>query len=345
MKLFSWAPVSAFGLLGTASPVSGTPRYNVNNRAVVTTAEVTNLQFFAQYAGASYCNSENAPGSTVNCSENVCPDVTAAGAKVVASFHGDITDIQGFVSSDDKNKLIVASIKGSESIRNWIADLSFIAVDCDLVKDCKIHVGFLTAYNEIKDELMSALKTATKANPSYRIVFTGHSLGGAVTTVAAANARKEGYEADIITYGSPRVGNEEFASFVTNQTGAEFRVTHLDDPVPRLPPLFLDYRHTSPEYWLSDGASNTTSFKASDIKVCAGSANKDCNAGTDDFDVDAHLFYFEHISGCGEKGLSFKRRDVTRHMATTEPKDISDEDLRAHIDDWLAKDRELAGVL
>ncbi|OTA67853.1 lipase [Hypoxylon sp. EC38] len=347
MKQLSWAVVSALGLLVTASPVPGTPRYNVNNRDedTVTIAEVTNFRFFAQYAGASYCNSENTPGSTVNCSENVCPDVTAAGAKVVASFHGHITDIQGFVSSDDTNKLIVTSIKGSESIRNWIADLSFIAVPCDLVDGCLIHAGFLTAYNEIEDDMMAALKEAKKANPSYRTVFTGHSLGGAVATVAAANARNEGYDADLITYGSPRVGNQEFVDFVTNQTGAEYRVTHLDDPVPRLPPIILNYRHTSPEYWLSSGDANKTDFTTSDIKVCEGFANTDCNGGTGGLDVDAHVFYFEHISGCGQDGLSFKARDVTHDMATTEPKDISDEELLARLEDWVAQDREFSGTL
>ncbi|KAI0835370.1 alpha/beta-hydrolase [Hypoxylon sp. FL0890] len=345
MKQFRWAVVSAFGLLVTASPVPGTPRYNVNSRSTVTTAEVTNLQFFAQYAGASYCNSEDLPGSTVNCSENVCPDVTAAGAKVVATFHGDITDIQGFVSSDDKNELIVASFKGSESIRNWITDLSFIAVSCDLVDGCLVHAGFLTAYNEIKDDLMTALNTAKEANPSYKTVFTGHSLGAAVATVAVANARNDGYDADLITYGSPRVGNKEFVSFVTNQSGAEYRVTHLDDPVPRLPPIIFGYRHTSPEYWLSDGSANTTIYKASDIKVCDGFANTDCNAGTHGLDIDAHRYYFEHIGACGEDGISFKPRDVTYDMATTEPKDISDEELLAQLDDWVEKDREFSETL
>lgn len=54
--------------------------------AVVTEAELSTLEFFAQYAAASYCNSEVSLGSVVTCTENTCPDVTAAGATVLATF-------------------------------------------------------------------------------------------------------------------------------------------------------------------------------------------------------------------------------------------------------------------
>lgn len=135
-------------------------------------------------------------------------------------------------------------------------------------------------------------------------------------------------------------------SFVTAQPGSESRVTHLDDPVPRLPPIVLGYRHTSPEYWLSGGEANTTAYAAADVKVCDGFANVDCNAGTTGLDGDAHVYYFEHISGCGQEGISFRRRrDVTKDMATKEPEDISDEDLEAKLNDWVAQDREYVSTM
>lgn len=343
MKPFSCAFVLALALPAIATPVPETLR--LNDRDVVTEDELSTLKFFAQYAGASYCNSEASVGSVINCTENVCPDVTAAGAKVLTTFSGEITDVQGFVSADDTNQLIVVSIKGSESVRNWIADLSFIAVPCDLVDNCLVHVGFLTAYNEIAEELLAGVANATAAYPNYKIIFTGHSLGGAVNTLAAGYARKQGFAVDVYSYGSPRVGNDAFVSFITDQPGLESRVTHLDDPVPRLPPIVLGYRHTSPEYWLSDGVANTTTYTAADVKVCDGFANVDCNGGTTGLDGDAHVYYFEHISGCGQSGISFKKRDVTKDMATKEPEDISDADLEAKLDDWVAQDRAYVSTL
>ncbi|KAI0883192.1 alpha/beta-hydrolase [Annulohypoxylon maeteangense] len=347
MKQFTFALVSALGLLATASPVPLSRRLLINDRAAVTAAEMSILEFYAQYAGSSYCNSEVTVGSTITCSDDVCSDVEAAGAKVLATFSGDVTDIQGFVSSDDTNKLIVASFRGSSSIRNWIADLSFILVSCDLVSGCLTHAGFLTAYKEISSALLAALKKAVAANPTYKIVFTGHSLGGAVATLAAGYARKQGYAADLYTYGSPRVGNKAFVSYVTNQTGSEYRVTHLDDPVPRLPPIILNYRHTSPEYWLSTGTSNTTSYTAADVQVCEGFSNTKCNAGTGGLDIAAHLHYFEAISGCGAGGLSWKREtaNVTSDMATTAYEAVTDEDLQTRLEDWVSQDKEYAESL
>ncbi|KAI8959102.1 alpha/beta-hydrolase [Daldinia sp. FL1419] len=336
MKRFSCALVLAFGLLAAASPVPAPP-FVISNGTTVTAADVSTFKFFSQYAGASYCNSDVDVGSTVTCAENTCPDVTSAGAKVVKTFSGHLTDIQGFVSTDDTNQLIVASVRGSHSVRNWIADLSFIPLPCDLADDCLIHSGFLASWKEIEDDLLDGVSEAKKANPSYKIIFTGHSLGGAVATVAAGYARDQGYELDLYTYGSPRVGNQAFVDFVTAQPGGEFRVTHLDDPVPRLPPIAVDYRHTSPEYWLSDQSGNTTVYAASDVKVCEGFANTDCNGGTHGLDIFAHLNYLGHISGCGPDGIAFRRRGNRR--------DVSDEELIERLSNWAEADKVAASAI
>lgn len=177
--------------------------------------------------------------------------------------------------------------------------------------------------------MTTAVAAAKTANPSYSIVFTGHSLGAAVATVGAAYIRKAGSSIDIYTYGSPRVGNKAFVAFVTDQAGAENRVTHLDDPVPRLPPIILNYRHTSPEYWLSDGTATTTEYTASDIVVCEGYSNIACNAGTTGFDTDAHGYYLEAISGCSPDGTPLKRRDDS---------DMSDAEIAVKLDSYVAQD-------
>lgn len=104
-----------------------------------------------------------------------------------------------------------------------------------------------------------------------------------------------------------QIGNTVFANYVTAQAGSEFRVTHLDDPVPRLPPILLGFRHTSPEYWLSTGNATTEDYTVADIKVCEGIANVNCNAGTSGFDVTAHINYLGPIQLCAADPLLFRR--------------------------------------
>lgn len=76
-------------------------------------------------------------------------------------------------------------------------------------------------------------------------------------------------------------------------------MTHLDDPVPRLPSHDLGYYHTYYEYWLSDGSATTTAYTNADVVICEGYYNDDCNsAGTISTDFTAHSYYLRHISVC-----------------------------------------------
>jgi hypothetical protein len=247
---------------------------------------------------------------------------------LIRHCRGEDTGIGGYVSTDATRKEIVISIRGSSNVRNWIANLDFVFTSCsDLSTSCKAHSGFKEAWDEVSTAAKAAIATAKTANPTYTVVATGHSLGGAVATLAAAYLRQAGYSIDLYTYGSPRVGNDYFANFVTSQTGAEYRLTHLDDPVPRLPPIIFGYRHTSPEYWLSTGTATTTTYAIADIEVCEGIANIDCNAGTLGLDIEAHLIYFEDLSGCTGT-FTWKRDDVT------------DAELEAKVNNWAQQDVE-----
>jgi len=146
-------------------------------------------------------------------------------------------------------------------------------VPCDLAFGCLVHTGFYASWKEISSRVLQGVKAATAANPTWPIVVTGHSLGGAVATIATPYIRKANLKADLYTSGSPRVGNSVFVKYVTNQAGGEYRLTHEADPFARLPHIIFNYRHTSPEYWLKEPA-----LSSADIKICTGYADVGCNA-------------------------------------------------------------------
>lgn len=328
--------------LASASPMSVgdyTTAFKVESRGTSTTlltkfgfiltcldtikdVDVTNFNFYAEHSGAAYCNAGAAIGDNVNCGGN-CPTLEGSTTKVLGAWKGLVTGIGGYVSVDEKRKEIVFSVRGSTNLRNWIANLNMDLEPTTLVSGGKVHDGFNTAWNEMSAEVMSTVKAAAAKYPGFKIVATGHSLGGAVATIGAGFLRKAGHAIDIYTFGAPRSGNGAFADFISAQPGNEFRVTHRDDPVPRLPPIFLGYRHTSPEYWLSETFSDRDDYPLSEIKMCEGNANVACNAGTFGFDILTHNTYFGAISACGTIGGS-KRTD--------------DAQLEAKVNAWTQKD-------
>ncbi|KAK4147195.1 Alpha/Beta hydrolase protein [Dichotomopilus funicola] len=285
-----------FAGLSLASVVLGAP--SLNRRDVVTPQEFDALKLFAQWSSAASCNGKRAAGQPVTCVEGQCTLFESHGATVVASFGGSLLDMEGFVGIDPASKQIVVSFRGTTTTANTIADLLAVQVPCDFTSGCLVHTGFYASWLEVADRAHAAVTAALTANPSFSVISTGHSLGGAVATLAAASLRDAGVPVDLYTYGSPRVGNLAFAEYVTAQPGREYRVTHSDDPVPRLPPLLLNYRHTSPEYWIDAGSDGV--LTTDEVKYCEGYASTGCNAGTTALDFDAHSWYFQQLKGCAD---------------------------------------------
>lgn len=241
-----------------------------------------------------------------------------------------MTGIGAYVATDSIRKEIVLSVRGSNNIRNFITDVIFAWRDCDFTAQCKLHTGFAQAWDEIKDASTKAIKAARAKNPNYKLVITGHSLGGAVATIGAAYLRRDGLAVDVYTFGSPRVGNDKFANWFSAQAGGQWRVTHENDPVPRLPPMFTGYRHVTPEYWLSGGKATKTDYTIGQVRVCQGISSIGCNAGTLIVDIFAHLYYLGETSACSGFPLQLRGEE-----------DLP-EDLKQRLAAWSLKDQEFA---
>ncbi|KAE8824634.1 hypothetical protein PTNB73_07480 [Pyrenophora teres f. teres] len=273
---------------------------------------MSQFELMGQYSTAAYCpNNFNSPGDQIECASGNCPRVQDADSVTAAEYSRYViphvpqdegtqetsTDVTGFVAVDHTNQLIVVSFRGSSSLDNWRTNLEFDVTQTNLCDDCTAHRGFWQSWLDAKDRVQSAVQQAAASFPKYKITVTGHSLGAAIATLAAATMRHDGYTVALYNFGSPRIGGAKINNYITNQPGGNYRITHWNDPIPRLPLLTMGYVHVSPEYYINKPTGQNV--QASDIKVYEGSMNLRGNMAWLYVDVEAHRWYFDSISTCG----------------------------------------------
>lgn len=118
---------------------------------------------------------------------------------------------------------------------NWFTNLQGIMKPLSFNEDVKVHGGILDAYVAMKDEIRDSVRSYLHKHPSANIFVTGHSLGGALADLAAADIKYHMKSAVnkvyLYTYGAPRVGNEAWANamFEMFPRGYHYRLVNLDD--------------------------------------------------------------------------------------------------------------------
>ena len=107
--------------------------------------------------------------------------------------------------------------------------------------DVSVELGFWEWYNYLLPGVTSALQETAKKYGVYTVAVTGHSAGASCATLHAfdlargANATAGFVLAQVVTFGSPRTGNDEFysshAELIPASKYIQWRVTHYHDMV------------------------------------------------------------------------------------------------------------------
>jgi len=108
-------------------------------------------------------------------------------------------------------------------LASWLGNLDMAMVAWP--RGGKVHRGFRTMLMEIWEEISEALDEI-----HVPLFYTGHSLGGALATLAASLRPPQA----VYTFGAPRIGNAAFA-----ETLAGMQIYHVCNPkdiVTALPP-------------------------------------------------------------------------------------------------------------
>ncbi|KAI6157943.1 Alpha/Beta hydrolase protein [Pisolithus tinctorius] len=250
-----------------------------------------NLVLYTKYASAAY--------------QPMCP--RPMGNTLIGQFTSVVTTTRGFVARDDKRKEIVVAFRGSKDVISILIDGSVILtplqgtglppshVQSTPSKNPKrphVHTGFLIAYQSIAQILLDIVGLQINMYPMYAVVVTGHSLGGAVASIASIAIRNTYPAATVRLYtiGQPRTGDSAYAALVEKMVGSEnvYRGVHSIDGVPTMIPTSLGYQHHATEYW------QFMELPAPEhVKRCRGNEDPEGSASIPSSGVNpAHWIYF-----------------------------------------------------
>ncbi len=147
----------------------------------------------------------------------------------------------------------VLCFRGTNKLRQWLMNLTALPAkwspgEGDQSSGRHVHQGFLILFDRVWPLIEPSLLEADGP-----LLFTGHSLGAAFATLAAAAFSKE--IASLTTFGSPRVGNAAFVESLTDLP--MHRIVHHHDLVTLLPqrdPRLgeRDFRHAGDLIYLGE---------------------------------------------------------------------------------------------
>lgn len=210
--------------------------------------EPTLAKYYVNVVQSTYCISSPTIWNCVTCNKNIIPEyvVEKDGVRV----------IQGY---DSQNNVLFTAFRGSSNIQNWIDNIQISKVSPYNDTSIEVEKGFFTAYTYVNTELIVNIGILSTKYSTTNIIVAGHSLGGALATLMAYNIVNEYNKYSIInvfTYGSPRIGNENFVKSFEKYNIPSHRITHYYDMVPHVPEEFVGYLHVSNEIWYNEDNSH-----------------------------------------------------------------------------------------
>lgn len=152
----------------------------------------------------------------------------------------EVLDTQALIIFN--NEIIILAFRGTEqaNIRDWKTNLTTRKVASRVGK---VHEGFSMALNRIWKKVEATVVDMRKNKQTLWV--TGHSLGGALATLAVDRFTDNSMEVSgLYTFGQPRVGDKEFAQNFDAKFGAKaFRFVNNEDIVARVPLGYQGFQH------------------------------------------------------------------------------------------------------
>jgi Lipase (class 3) len=198
--------------------------------------------------------------------------IKTAGYTFLQTIYGDdlATDIDphlgdivtfGFLAVSAAKEL-VAAIRGTDSILEWLHDASYLMVPSPISGSHGFtEDGFTAVYRSLRigqangtPAVKDAIKGYLDTGAASSVTVCGHSLGGALATLLTLDVGLNTSCRTPVsyTYASPRTGEHIFAGCYNAAIPSSYRIANRQDLVPKLPPILpLPYEHVNTQYELN----------------------------------------------------------------------------------------------
>ena len=201
-------------------PILTNKRKKFISENILTTLKRKKTAFLLKYIGSiDYDHDEEL--------KKLQTEMQGLGMSIVSTFDGNGT--QAILVSNDK--FLVLAFRGTEktSIKDIRTGAKAKIAQCET--GGKIHMGFKEAYEAVALDIQEKINEDQFSDKP--LFITGHSLGGALATIAAKKLSHKGGIAACYTFGSPRVGDDEW---IAGMKTSVYRVVNAADCVTMMPP-------------------------------------------------------------------------------------------------------------
>jgi len=154
------------------------------------------------------------------------------------------TDSYGYVAYDRYRNNIAVAFRGTVTPKNVENIWKLKQVPYLRCNGCTVHEGFFETYESSKQFVIDTVQKFYSEHPTANLYVTGFSLGGGQAVLCAVDLYNVGFKPNLLTFGSPRPGNKQFADYTNHLLLGvlNFRVTYASDAVAVLPLKLLGYK-------------------------------------------------------------------------------------------------------
>ncbi len=175
----------------------------------------------------------------------MCRDVYSAEVETLGTFvESKDTGIQATVGLYDSRAIVC--LRGSDAVVDWKNNFNIGKVPFLSRKhsdpDKMVHAGFFTGHTSVKSKVYKKLNKIVDSGECDSILFCGHSAGVVTGLLAYDYLNKKSLPIEVVTFGTPRVGNREFADAFNREMKCT-RIINDRDMVPLAPLKILGFHH------------------------------------------------------------------------------------------------------